>query len=411
MRNGWTGGQYSVYRVLLGAYVAIQFAHLVPWGWELWSGAGVLPDSGDSPLLRVLPNVLALIDAPWFVTTLLGAAVGAAAMLAIGVLDRASAVFLWYVLAVFFGRSPLIANPALPYVGWLLLAHALTPRAPYGSWSARGRPDPGNHWALSPLLFTGAWIAMSVVYGSSGITKLASSEWRDGSAAAAVLESPLARPTSLRTLMLSLPDLVLQLATWGALALEIAFPLLAIFRRTRQVAWLAIVGMHVALLVLLDFAGLTFGMLVLHAFTFDPAWIEPRRPDGVEHLFYDGGCGLCHRAVRFALAEAPGDAALVFAPLGSEAFRDVYRGREDLPDSLAYAPAEGELLFRTDAVVRLLERLGGGWRVAAALLRLIPRPLRDAGYDGIAATRHLLFRKPDDACPIIPPHLRGRFAL
>ena len=34
MANGWTGGQYSVLRVLLGIYLCIPFVPLLPWSAE-----------------------------------------------------------------------------------------------------------------------------------------------------------------------------------------------------------------------------------------------------------------------------------------------------------------------------------------------------------------------------------------
>ena len=43
MSNGWTGGQYSRFRLVLGLYLCVHFVHLVPWGAELFSRAGVLP--------------------------------------------------------------------------------------------------------------------------------------------------------------------------------------------------------------------------------------------------------------------------------------------------------------------------------------------------------------------------------
>jgi predicted DCC family thiol-disulfide oxidoreductase YuxK len=67
------------------------------------------------------------------------------------------------------------------------------------------------------------------------------------------------------------------------------------------------------------------------------------------------------------------------------------------------------VLTRSSAVVAILDRLGGWWRVLAALLRAIPRPLRDLGYDAIAAVRKKLFATPTSSCPILPPTLRARF--
>jgi len=71
--------------------------------------------------------------------------------------------------------------------------------------------------------------------------------------------------------------------------------------------------------------------------------------------------------------------------------------------------AEGALLTRSAGVLHVLRRLGGPWRVLAVLSRLVPRPLRDAVYDLVARVRLRLFERPDDACPVVPPHQRARF--
>ena len=65
MSNGWTGGQYSVFRALFGLYLCVHFAQLLPWGAELFSRHGMLPDASASPLSRLFPNVLTWLDAPW----------------------------------------------------------------------------------------------------------------------------------------------------------------------------------------------------------------------------------------------------------------------------------------------------------------------------------------------------------
>ena len=146
LSNGWTGGQYSIFRVIFGTYLAIHFAQLMPWAAELFSDQGVLPQATPSPFIHLFPNVLALFDGPVLVTALLGIAVGLSILFAIGWHDRWLALLLWYIWACLFGRNPLISNPSLPFVGWMLVAHAFLPQAPYGSWSAHGRPDPGGNW-------------------------------------------------------------------------------------------------------------------------------------------------------------------------------------------------------------------------------------------------------------------------
>ena len=151
-------------------------------------------------------------------------------------------------------------------------------------------------------------------------------------------------------------------------------------------------------------------MVMLHLFTFDPRWVRPLHSGAGDTLLYDGSCGLCHRAVRFVLAEDR-TAVFRFAPLDSETFRDSVpaASRRELPDSLVIATADGRLITRARGVRYILQRLGGLWRCLALASRLVPPILLDRMYDVVAATRHRLFRRPQQSCPILPPHLRDRF--
>ena len=409
--NGWSGGQYSLFRALFGLYLLVHFTDLVPWGAELFSRSGVLPDGSASPLLYLFPNVLALYDAPWFVAGLLVTGSALSVLFVLGLWDRAAALGLWYLLACLFGRNPLIANPALPFVGWMLLAHALLPAAPYGSLAARGRSDPGAGWSMPQTVYGAAWVVMAVAYSYSGYTKLASPSWIDGSALAHVLENPLAQATPLREWVLALPPIFLRAATWGGLLLELSYAPLALVRRARPWIWILMVLMHLGLLTMVDFADLTFGMLFLHFFTFNPAWIAPQAATGKATVFYDGHCGLCHGFVRFVLAEDRGGKEIEFSPLQGELFASAVprAQRASLPDSLVVRTDNGRLLLRSTAVRHVLAQLGGGWRVVAALTALVPQSLLDACYDRIARVRRKLFRAPTEACPLVPQDLQTRF--
>jgi predicted DCC family thiol-disulfide oxidoreductase YuxK len=407
--NQWTGGQYSLFRAIFGIYLFIHFGQLVPWGAEIFSNRGVLPDGAASPLLRLFPNVLALYDAPAFVTALLVFAMAASLLLAAGFYDRIAAIVLWYLLACLFGRNPLIANPGLPYLGVLLLAHACLPRAPYGSLERRGRIDPGCEWRMPQEIYLVVWVLLALGYSYSGYTKLISPSWIDGTAMARVLDNPLARPGMMRDALLNLPSLFLQAATWGALALELLFAPLALFRNLRPWLWAAMLTMHLGLIALIDFVDLSMGMVMLHLFTFDPGWVKPLRAKAEATLFYDGYCGLCHGAVRFILAEDT--RAFRFAPLDSDAFRSTVTEdrRATLPDSLIVVTDEGKLLSRSSAVLYVFQRLGGVWRIMALIGMVVPRAWLDGIYDAIARIRYRLFRKPESACPLLPVNLRARF--
>lgn len=263
---------------------------------------------------------------------------------------------------------------------------------------------------MPPAIFAAAWIVMALGYTYSGYTKLVSPSWLDGTAIGRVLDNPLARPGFIRDLILSSPAWMLRLWTWGGLSLELAFAPLALVRGLRPWLWSLMLMMHFSLLVFIDFADLSLGMVMLHLFTFDPAWIKPKQAP-VELLFYDGHCGLCHRFVRFVLAEDRNGTAFRFSPLDSETFRDAVSesDRAGLPDSLVLRTADGKLITRSAAVIHILKRLGGVWRLLGSIAACIPEWVADRIYDGFAGVRRRLFRTPDTICPLIPKSLQARF--
>ena len=403
MANGWTTNQYRLFRVLLGTYLFVHFAALVPWAGEVFSNAGMLADATRSPLFGIVPNVLALAGGPQFVIGLVAAAAIAAACFACGYLDKLAAIFMWYVLACLFARNPLIANPALPYVGWMLLLHLFVPALPRATLT-------DARWEFPKPLFAAAWIVLALAYSYSGYTKLLSPSWVSGDAIAYVLDNPLARDNAVRDLFLALPGDALRVLTWSLMAVELLFAPLALVRKARPVLWVAMLVAQVGFLCLLNFADLTIPMLLFHMLTFDPAWVPGNAPERRDVIFYDGECGLCHGAVRFVLAEDRRGRTL-FSPLQGATFKRMVRDdvRKDLPDSFVVLDDAGELLLRSSAVVHVAMRLGGWWRVLGTLLFIVPKPIRDAGYRFVGAVRHRLFARPSRHCPFVPASMRARF--
>lgn len=134
---------------------------------------------------------------------------------------------------------------------------------------------------------------------------------------------------------------------------------------------------------------------------------EPRDENGL--VFYDGVCGLCDRSVQFLLRHDQGQ-RLKFAPLQGETARQ----RNDLPTELRSVvfvaqpgTAQEQIYFRSEAALRVLDHLGGVWRVVS-WLRFIPRPIRDWGYDVIARRRYRWFGK-FETCRVPAPEFHTRF--
>jgi predicted DCC family thiol-disulfide oxidoreductase YuxK len=92
-----------------------------------------------------------------------------------------------------------------------------------------------------------------------------------------------------------------------------------------------------------------------------------------EWVFYDGECGFCHRWVRLAVRLDRDGSTFRFAPRKGETFRALVAQdqREALPASILVLTRKGRILTRSSAVLHILEKLGGGWRVIAVVARLL----------------------------------------
>jgi len=255
--------QFRVFRILFGTYLTIHFAMLVPYANELFGANGILADPTLNPAHGLFPNPLNLpLPALWVTAALILLTV-LSAFFTFDIARPAVATLLWFGWTALFHRNNLIANPSIPYVGLLLLLCVLVPV--------------GKSWAMPRWIPRCAWILLAVGYTFSGITKLGSPSWIDGSAIARLLDNPLARPGIFRDALLAMPDLIPQLLTWGTLGIEILFAPLVLSRRLRQWVWLAMCGMHLGIIAVVDFADLSLGMLMIHAFTFDRNWLAACR--------------------------------------------------------------------------------------------------------------------------------------
>lgn len=125
-------------------------------------------------------------------------------------------------------------------------------------------------------------------------------------------------------------------------------------------------------------------------------------------LLYDGYCPFCNWAVRLVL-RADRRGLFRFAPLEGDFAAGVMGRNPELAgiDSLVLIDEDGEVAVRSDAVLRSMRQLGGGWRLLL-VFTVIPRPIRDWAYDLFARWRYRLFGR-YESCPVPPPAVRDRF--
>lgn len=390
----------------MGCYLVIHFLHLLPYGTELFSSMGLLP-AGLSPLLGIIPNPLATYDSPVLVSALLCTGAVCGVLITVGAFDRVCSITAAVLLGWLYARNPLIANPSLPVVGWMLVAHAFLPVGAYGKWSFRKQPEKWIQWSYPKQIWVAAWILLAVAYSYSGYTKLLSPSWVDGSAIRLVLENPLARDHFLRTFLLDLPPVFLQLLTWGVLIIELLFVLFCFSSTARKWAWFAMLIIQFGFLTFLNFADLTFPMLLIHALTFDRGWLNKYSRKGKAILFYDGTCAFCSGLVRFALSEDT-DKKLEYSPLQGKTFQE--KGLVPIEDdSIAVLGPTGETVHKSDAAIHCLELLGGVWLLLGKIMKVFPRVFRDKCYDLIGRIRYWLAGKVDiNSCQLLPKEYRDR---
>ncbi|HEY4186160.1 MAG TPA: DCC1-like thiol-disulfide oxidoreductase family protein [Polyangia bacterium] len=134
-------------------------------------------------------------------------------------------------------------------------------------------------------------------------------------------------------------------------------------------------------------------------------------------VLYDGVCGLCSRLISFLL---PRDRhrRLRFAALQGRTAAAILSRHGVTPTAPGAAPQSvvlvelpdtpsERLYFRSDAALRIAHALPGAWP-ALALLLVLPRFLRDWGYDRVANSRYRIFGRLD-ACTLPSPENRARF--
>ena len=173
--------------------------------------------------------------------------------------------------------------------------------------------------------------------------------------------------------------------------LEFSAPLCLLSRRYRVFFVPVMLSVHLMIYLTMH---ISFSQLALLYVVFiDSRHWSPRRLDApaTGTVFFDGVCGLCNRFVDFLIAH---DRArrLRFAPLTGASAARLHLTVANA-DTVMYAEGR-DVLDRSSAAIAAVSRLGGGWSFAA-VLGLVPRPVRDLIYDWVARHRYDWFGRRD----------------
>lgn len=397
--SDYSSRQFAVFRIIFGLYLTWHLISLIPHGVELFSSEGIM--SGVNPFAGKWWNPLFLENSAKFITPWLFLAALASLSIVIGWMRRISALFLVITWSCLFTANPLIANPSLGYIGMLMLLLTVIPS---GEKFQPGKNDP--LWKMPAIACATAWVLLGAGYTFSGILKLSSPSWIDGSALEALLLNPLARPGFVRDFMLYLPDGFLELMTYGVLWLEVLFLPLMFFKRIRPWIWLTMLFIHIGIMFTVDFADLSLGMIMVHLFTYQRCWLPAKlAPENRKYiLFFDGECSFCQHSIR-TLMSIDSKQSLHFSSLTGKAAKQLpepwrITGKDD------HATASAVLLEQksdkqkhwrgADAILRSLH-LAGGPLAVLWLLHYVPKCIKDRIYQWISRRRLKLI---STACPL-----------
>ncbi len=129
-------------------------------------------------------------------------------------------------------------------------------------------------------------------------------------------------------------------------------------------------------------------------------------------LLYDGVCGLCTRLVDFVIRrdhQSVFSLAAIQSEVGSQMMTSHGGDPEDLNTLAVVLNYQTNPVYseRGDAIVALLQALGGIWKIVV-VSKLLPSRTRDWLYCQVAMRRYGVFGELDD-CRVPAADLRSRF--
>jgi predicted DCC family thiol-disulfide oxidoreductase YuxK len=140
-----------------------------------------------------------------------------------------------------------------------------------------------------------------------------------------------------------------------------------------------------------------------YSYRSDPA--VPSFDDSRPLFVFDGVCVLCSGGASWIMRRDRA-ARIAFTPAQDAIGQALYRHYGLTIDDTYLFVVDGRGYGLSEGYFQMARVLGGAWRLAA-MLRLIPRPLRDAAYRLVARNRYRWFGKVEH-CVLLTPEQRAR---
>jgi predicted DCC family thiol-disulfide oxidoreductase YuxK len=388
-------------RIGLGAALFCHYALATPNLALFWGDAGLMPRQlldaeVNDPLSQ---SLFFYFNAPWQLTAFHFVFLGCCLALMLGWRTR---LVKWVVLIgqiSYDHRNPMFFYGVDKIIASLLLILCL---APIGRALSLDRvravraAKRGDLTATVPAYaseWTGACIRlmqlqMAVLFFYSAVSKTGE-DWRGGDAVWNVFTTDEHFHPFLLGLFASHYWLV-NVATYGTLFIELAYPFLIWQRLTRPYLLLGALFLHLQFAVLMGLFYFSFVMTMGHAGFVRPEWLSGlgawwKQKIGAMEMIYDGRCGFCVRSMAWFLA---------FDGLGQISLRDFRRNPSPVVSDAALEQAlylvlpDGRALPGFEAYRYVVLRVPGlWWQVPFFYLPVVSRRIGVPLYRWIAANR------------------------
>lgn len=125
-------------------------------------------------------------------------------------------------------------------------------------------------------------------------------------------------------------------------------------------------------------------------------------------LIFDGVCNLCQSSVNFVIRhDKNGRFQFTSAQSQTGIALQKQHHLNALDSETVVLIKDGIAYTKSDAAIEIAKNLNGGWKLLS-VVKIMPKAVRDWGYQKIAANRYNWFGK-KDSCMVPSPAIRSRF--
>ena len=309
----------EITRIGVGAAMLLHYAMATPFLFDFWGEGGWLPrtvvvENSTNPWIQ---SIFFYFTAPWQWVAFHGLFLLCCAALMVG---WRTPWVKWIVLVgqiSYDYRNPTIFYGVDKILACLLLIMCV---APTGRTMSLDRVRAVRTAKLEkldarPPQYSSPWagacirlmqIQMAVLFFYSAIAKLKGDDWWEGDAIWIVFTA-VEHYNDFMLRLLASQYWISNVASYGTILIEIAFPFLIWQRRTRPYLLVAAIFLHSQFAVLMGLFYFSFVMVMGHMSFVRPEWLARlgeawKRKMGDMEMIYDGKCGFCVRSMAWFLA-------------------------------------------------------------------------------------------------------------